>query len=396
MGDKDISRVLVLDGHTRTALAVTRSLGRRGIEVVVAASGRTSLAGASRYCKQNLVYPNPAESSDAFTEWLYYNIRDNKYGLLLPLTDTTTVIAARLLTDCGLTHLAMLPSPDALEHALDKRSLMQLAMSCGIDIPITYPDASDDSIGFPVLIKSNRSLIRYGDIWINGRMMQASDTREMFAAYRQIDEHTPQPIVQEYIPGWGEGLFLLCVRGHVKAAFAHRRLKESPPNGGVSTSRMSIPVDRRLLDKSTRLLEKLQWHGPVMLEFRYDTRDGKPKLIELNPRLWGSLHLAVISGMDFPWLIYRAARGENLNEYIDYEKGIVSRWLLGDINRTLLIVLKRKKAEYAPQIRYRANRAYVEIETLDDIKPSIYEYAHYLRSTASIAYQKLCSGGVER
>jgi predicted ATP-grasp superfamily ATP-dependent carboligase len=68
-----------------------------------------------------------------------------------------------------------------------------------------------------------------------------------------------------------------------------------------------------------------------MVEFRVDERDGVPKLMEVNGRFWGSLPLAIAAGVDFPYLLYRAYRGESIQAGA-YELGVTSRWLLpGDI-----------------------------------------------------------------
>jgi predicted ATP-grasp superfamily ATP-dependent carboligase len=68
------------------------------------------------------------------------------------------------------------------------------------------------------------------------------------------------------------------------------------------------------------------------VEFKMDPRDNQPKLMELNPRFWGSLALAVHAGVDFPYLLYRMAMGEDLTPIRDYASGVRCRWLLpGDI-----------------------------------------------------------------
>jgi predicted ATP-grasp superfamily ATP-dependent carboligase len=69
-----------------------------------------------------------------------------------------------------------------------------------------------------------------------------------------------------------------------------------------------------------------------MVEFKVDPRDGIPKLMELNPRFWGSLQLAIVSGVDFPYLMLRMAREESFEPVLHYTVGKRCRWLLlGDI-----------------------------------------------------------------
>ena len=69
-----------------------------------------------------------------------------------------------------------------------------------------------------------------------------------------------------------------------------------------------------------------------MVEFKKDPRDGQCKLMEINPRFWGSLELSVLSGVNFPYLLYRMETEGDIEPVIDYKEGIRCRWLLpGDI-----------------------------------------------------------------
>jgi predicted ATP-grasp superfamily ATP-dependent carboligase len=88
----------------------------------------------------------------------------------------------------------------------------------------------------------------------------------------------------------------------------------------------------RIEELGIRLLQSLKWHGVAMVEFKVDPRDNEPKLMELNPRFWGSLALAIHAGVDFPYLLYRMAMGKEFAPVVDYTVGVRCRWLLpGDI-----------------------------------------------------------------
>ena len=89
------------------------------------------------------------------------------------------------------------------------------------------------------------------------------------------------------------------VNGHPRARFAHRRIHEVPHTGGVSSFRESV----RLPDieaHALSVLRRIGWNGVAMLEYRRDARTGDFRLLELNARFWGSLHLALAAGVDFP------------------------------------------------------------------------------------------------
>jgi len=107
----------------------------------------------------------------------------------------------------------------------------------------------------------------------------------------------------------------------------HRRIREYPASGGVSTCAESF-YDADLEIYGRRLLDAMSWHGVAMAEFRHDSRDGQFKLIEVNPKLWGSLDLALTAGADFPGDLCRMALGQELRFTDKYDQHLRYRWPL--------------------------------------------------------------------
>jgi ATP-grasp domain-containing protein len=118
-------------------------------------------------------------------------------------------------------------------------------------------------------------------------------------------------LLQEYRAGEGHGVELLTDRGRPLAAFQHRRLHEVPFTGGASALREGVALDPVLYDHASRLLAALRWTGLAMVEFRVGP-DG-PLLMEINGRIWGSLPLAVKSGVDFPLRLVELHLGRPLD-----------------------------------------------------------------------------------
>src|SRR5262249_54288816 len=116
---------------------------------------------------------------------------------------------------------------------------------------------------------------------------------------------------QEYVHGHGVGLEFLFDNGRKAWHFAHERLHEFPLTGGASSYRKSIAPPAALLDDAERLLTALSWHGVAMVEFKMDS-NGRHQLMEINPRLWGSLALSIDAGIDFPMGLLMLARGWKL------------------------------------------------------------------------------------
>src|SRR5688572_31650818 len=89
-------RAFVTDGDQRPALAVTRSLGRRGITVVVGEEAGRSLASSSAYCCGHVTYPSPRRHPQAFEKFLLELVQQHQFDVIVPVTDVTTHAIATL------------------------------------------------------------------------------------------------------------------------------------------------------------------------------------------------------------------------------------------------------------------------------------------------------------
>src|SRR5262245_28379133 len=341
-------RILVTDGETRAALATVRALGARGHRVHVVARRRRSLAGASRFAAGEHLAANAASDPKGWAEAIAKLARDLDAELLLPVTDVSlgSVLAF------GLERRFPVAGPDreAFEQATDKHALLERSARLGLDCPqsvlIRGPAQLDQlpaSLAYPVVLKPRRSCCLRNGRWVRDRVRVLRGPEELRAA-REDTRAGGEFLLQEFVPGHGEGIFLLTRNGRTLVSFAHRRIREKPPTGGVSVLRESIAPDPKLLEPSQRLLESLRWTGVAMVEFRRSPT-GRAALMELNPRLWGSLQLAIDAGVDFPSLLVDLHRGVAIPR-VESRVGVRSRWLLGDLDH-LLISLHRRSVRVA-------------------------------------------------
>ena len=149
-------------------------------------------------------------------------------------------------------------------------------------------------------------------------------------------------MIQERIVGPGTGLFTLFDRDRHLALFSHKRVREKPPSGGISVVSESVPLDEDMVEHAGRLLSAVGWQGVAMVEFKRDLRDGKAKLMEINGRFWGTLQLAVASGVDFPSLYLDLLQGKKPASLVrEYKVGQKLKWFFGTLDH-LLIRLKNK------------------------------------------------------
>jgi len=140
----------------------------------------------------------------------------------------------------------------------------------------------------------------------------------------------PFPIIQEYIPGVAYHVGVLCSHSRLRAICCIKEHRTLPVTGGYATLRETTEVDYRMKEAASRLLSALNWHGVAEVEFKLDSRDSTPKLMEINGRFWGSLELAMAAGIDFPYLLYRLTLDGDVKPTLSYNVGVKRRWLDGD------------------------------------------------------------------
>jgi predicted ATP-grasp superfamily ATP-dependent carboligase len=380
--------LLVLDAAQRSALAVTRSLGRLD-EVVITTAERTSdnLAGASRYSSAQLVYPCPETTPQAFIAWMAETLRSHHFDWVFPTTEVTSQLLLSAHQEIPGLRLPFAPLQTVMALA-DKGALTARAQDLNVPVPRSRLYANRgalvmDELTFPLVIKPCLSKICLQTNWLATSVFVAQNQLELEQGLAKRPYLNEQPfMVQEFIPGAGAGVFALYNQGQAVAFFAHQRLREKPPEGGVSVLSQSAKVTPELERYARTLLDDVAWHGVAMVEFR-KTPGGEYYLMEVNTRFWGSLQLAIDAGVDFPALLLNACEGRPLPDQVTYRVGQRLRWLLGDLD-SLYIYLRgtyslrdklwRALEFFTPTLqpqRYEVNR-------WGDLRPAWYEIKKYL------------------
>jgi predicted ATP-grasp superfamily ATP-dependent carboligase len=331
--------VLVTDANERAALAVVRSVGRSGIRVVTCASTTPSLAGRSRFSARSAVVPDPLRQPDAFAKSVAILAREEGAGVILPIGEPALLA---LLEHRPQVAPAVIPWPalDVVRAICDKRGVLDAAPGFGIRVPRQVVVSSREDhlpqVVFPVVIKPARSVGEAGGVRQKLTVRYADSLQELHRALAGYSAAAYPLLLQERVTGPGVGVFLLLWDGVLRASFAHRRLREKPPAGGVSVYSESVAPDEALVQRAFRLLQSLGWQGIAMVEFKTDDRTGEPVLMEINGRFWGSLQLAIDAGVDFPRLLLECAAGQPAPVPAPYRVGTRLRWWWGDVDQLLL------------------------------------------------------------
>jgi predicted ATP-grasp superfamily ATP-dependent carboligase len=380
-----------MDANQRSALAVTRSLGKHyGTSRLVTADATDSaLAGRSRYSCLYLQYPNPVHEPEAFIQWFAANCLHGRFDLVIPTSEITSQLL--LMNAQRLPGLPMaFASYTSVMTLADKSNLVKSALQAQVPVPasrfyrnLAELDAND--LAYPVVLKPSLSKIFTDHHWISTsvRLLQSPDD---FLQVCQTDTYLASHpfMIQEFVRGRGAGLCCLYHQGQPVQFFAHTRLREKPPEGGVSVLSQAAKLDERLKGYAMKLLSSVDWHGVAMVEFRI-CPDGTPYLMEVNTRFWGSLQLAIDAGVDFPVQLASAFFDEPVVTNHHYRKQQRLRWLMGDLDSLYIFLkqahppsakLKRVLAFCRPRFRHQKH----EVNRLSDLKPFWHELKHYLKS----------------
>lgn len=397
-----MSRVLVTDASERAALAVIRSLGRKGIEVAAADSVGLNAGFLSKYCSDAFIYPSPLKDKTKFVKSMLRFVRDEKFDLLIPITDFTMVPIVEYKDEFEDYVKVAAPSYETAIKALDKVQTIRIAEKCGVPCPRTFiiddvkvlKEIADD-FRYPLVIKPRMKVFwkrERGIILKVTPRNYAYNSRDLIDKYVKIISqlskiHVPSDffMIQEFIEGEAYGVEALMYKGELKAIFMHKRLREYPVTGGASTLRISIR-DERLAKYAVKLLKEMNWRGVAMVEFKMNPYNGDVRLMEVNGRFWGSLSLALNAGVDFPYLMYKLNLEENADPCCKYKIGIMQRWLLpGDLLWLYSSIKNGKENRLRCLIEFLAS-PYVadDIISLNDFRPTLGAIVGMLRGFSEV------------
>jgi predicted ATP-grasp superfamily ATP-dependent carboligase len=394
--------ILVTDAGRGSAISIIRSLGRRGYHVIAADADPRNPGFQSRYASETWVYPNPEHAPDAFVDSMEKVVHERQVDLVIPVTDAAILpLSKERARFTNLCQIAM-PDPTALAMVTNKCKTVGLAEQLGVPTPRTLlVNSTEEALekarqfDWPIVLKPQVSRL-FKEQSNNITSLTVSYAQNMAELEQRMRSYEGCPVLlQEYYAGSGQGVELLMHRGQPIAAFQHKRLREVPISGGASSFRESVPLNEDLYNYSVKLLGALKWTGLAMVEFKVGAKG--PKLMEINGRVWGSLPLAVLSGMDFPAhlaeLYLDGPPAANHKLITNYRVGVKARnlaldvvWILGVLYGkrrypflrmpSRLAGVKAALGLFNPQFKF-------DILSLDDPRPGLAEMGKIARSLRS-------------
>lgn len=350
---------IVTDVRYRMSVPVIRCLGRRGIKVIAAERESTKPCAAlgfySKYTAGNLLYPAPDSDARGFFDALRrYASGCETPPVIIPVGMDSVLAISENREEVSKWARVAVSDIKSITLANDKSALLELAHGLGVPCPETTRLMQGEDIPnlagrikYPAVIKL-----------ISGELLGLSpqdryrivyDSREFISSYTKMHEVSEYPLVQEYIQGDGYGVSAVFDENHNPVSvFCHRRIREYPVSGGPSSFCVSVWNDE-LVKYAITILRALEWTGVAMVEFKGSPETGF-KLMEINPRFWGSTALSVAAGCDIPFSLYRAALGDKAGVEIkqEYRLNKKVRFILQDLlSFSGYLRIKSNKAGFA-------------------------------------------------
>jgi predicted ATP-grasp superfamily ATP-dependent carboligase len=377
-GAWDVSTpVTVLGAVAHGPLGIVRSLGRLGVPVSVVAADPRAPALASRYCRAGYVCDLAGPAAGAVRALREVGRAIGRRSILIPTSDEgavfTTTHAAALREVFTLVDL----DASLIRALCDKRTMHLLATRMGVPTAYTvFPRGRDDVVEFlehatfPAVLKG-----------IDGVRLQQQRGRRMFVvreradllrAYQALEDPTaPNLMLQEYIPGGTGATWMFngyfdagsrCVVG-----FTGQKLRQHPIHGGST----SLGICRRndaVAALTRRFMSAIAYRGPVDIDYCHDARDGRYKVLDVNPRIGATFRLFVRGdGVDVARALYLDLTGQPVPPGPIHDG---RRWLVEDLDLVSSLQTWRRGGpglrEWARSLRGVEEAAYL---ARDDLRP---------------------------
>lgn len=336
-GTQGLRPALILDAHLRQSLVAVRALGRAGIEAYLAETHAGAPAFVSRWCAGSAVLPDFAHDPGRFVDGVIELCAAIGRPVIITSHDgAIEALRARREEVERVATLALASEP-ALASAIDKRATLAVAQRLGVPVPhgvavTDFEEAAQgiDKIGLPVVIKPAVSWVGAGPVAWRAAPIVARTREHALAQIKSLVDGGVGALVQQWLCGSREAVSLIWADGEARTIFAQCAHRMSPLIGGSSVVRESIPLPADIGPMSEALVSELSLEGYAEIEFRRD-HDGRPFLMEINPRLSASVEIAVRAGVNFPLLLYEWAAARPAQAAPGYRAGRRMRWLKGDL-----------------------------------------------------------------
>jgi D-aspartate ligase len=371
----------IVFGLFETGLGVIRSLGQQGIPVI-GIDYKKDIGWYSRYVNPVLC-PHPLQEEQKFTEWIHITFSGQKQKFPVFFTSDDFLFSfSRNREKLSNYFFFNLVDNLLLENISDKYNQYKLATEAGINMPLTWLikrlsdfDILPDTIRFPLFIKGLDVNSWRKNISGTIKGFIVNDRQELRNHIEDIVRKDVPVILQEVIEGPDTNHYKYCsytsASGEILGEFTLQKIRQNPIHFGVGAVVESIHKPE-LIELGRKLFSGIRFVGIGSAEFKLDNRDGRYKLIEINPRYWQQNYLSTACGINFPYLNYLDLLEELPDSIVKFKEDIkwVNRYMDFD---SFLKYRQEKSIDFTNWRKSLKGKKVYSDFTWDDPLPVLYE-----------------------
>lgn len=323
-----MARILVPDYPGQQVIAGIKSLAIEGDTCDLAWNQNVAeRLLKSKYIHRSIKIPAANQDPVGYKEQLVALLKAEPYDMIMPFGNDAFHHATAIQDEIKKHAHFLCPRDQEHQIAYDKYLTYLHCQKIDIPTPRTYVISNQNDltarnleVGFPLIIKSRiGSGVETGLRIVDNPSKLESCFNEIQNRNNNEDSKPALLIMQEFIPGQIHDACLVADKGKIQAILTQVRHWMYPPSGGVGAINYTT-INHDLMLLAEKLIASLNWSGPAQIEFKLDERDKQFKLIEINPKLWGTLDLSIKSGVDFTVIIRDINLGRQINRP-SYEVG---------------------------------------------------------------------------
>ncbi len=315
-------RVLVLEGYTRQSLPLIKAFFELGCEVTALCSSKLDVAYASRYTQHKYRGVCNREDARGTEKQIREMLESGKFDVVVPTADFSASLLSKNKIEFSKYAKVISNDWNIYEIAADKIRTMKVCMENDIPCPYTLlnaqiiDDVLNSQLKYPIIMKPR---VGYGAIGFK-KIDTIDDLINVFGKNDKPIEHY---VFQEYIPQTDiqyECAMFIDDSNEVKTSLVFSKNRWFPVKGGSST--LNITVDRLdIVESCSKLLQKINWRGAADIDLIQDPRDNTAKIMEINPRVSGSVKITFVVGTNQAKQMLELAYGQKVSKYENYEIG---------------------------------------------------------------------------
>lgn len=323
-------KVLLCEGLARQVLPMSKSLRDLGCEVTTYNTSKLDPGYASKHPHRKILGFFDIKEPEKTYAAIKSELESYHYDLVIPMNDDVAILLSKHKEDLkGITEIAV-NDWDTIQYSIDKLKTMKICMENNLPCPQTFNSREEftkaKNIKYPLVVKPRTACGAVG-------FYVGHDYESVLAYINSAEKKFGPCLIQEYIPQ--DDVQYKCEifidsKGEMKGACVFAKVRWYPINGGSSC--LNKIVDRPdIINDCQKLLKLINWKGYADIDLIQDPRDGKAKIMEINPRITGSVKICFKAGINFSKMIIDDFNGEDVQSQFDVNYDTYLRYMHTDI-----------------------------------------------------------------